>query len=168
MLRTMSWSAKFGSFIDQLQSFSESTGRTNQKYKITYTADKSIIHYYEKTKTFDSFFEINKCGHETMNFEQNWSKCWLIWMKRVRKLKLKQKLKEKLEQGLKQELDLTHELKIHFILLMWISDADRKFLNKKYLKKLIFFLLIQVYSLYAANVDYDRLVAKYNIFRIFK
>ena len=32
----------------------------------------------------------------------------------------------------------------------------------------IFFLLIQVYNLYAVNVDYDRLVAKYNIFRIFE
>ena len=54
-------------------------------------------------------------------------------MKRVRKLELKQKLKQKL----KQELDLTHKLKYYFILLIWISDADRKFLNKKYLKKLI-------------------------------
>ena len=137
MLRTMSWSAKFESFIDQLQSFSKSTDRINQKYEITYTADKNIIHYYEETKTFDWFFEINKCGHKTMNFERNWSKCWSIWMKRIRKLKLKQKLKQKLRQELEQKLKLTHELKIHFILLMWISDTDRKFLNKKYLKNLI-------------------------------
>ena len=58
-------------------------------------------------------------------------------MKRVRKLKLKQKLKKKLKKKLKQRLDLTQELKFYFILLIWISDADRKFLNKKYLKKLI-------------------------------
>ena len=50
-------------------------------------------------------------------------------MKRVKELELKQKLK--------QELKLTHELKIHFILLILISDVDRKFLNKRYLKKLI-------------------------------
>ena len=31
-----------------------------------------------------------------------------------------------------------------------------------------FFFLIQVYSLYAVNVGYDRLVAKYNVFRIFE
>ena len=48
----MSWNAKFESFIDQLQSFSKLASRINQKYKIIHTADKSIIYYYEKIKTF--------------------------------------------------------------------------------------------------------------------
>ena len=129
----MSWSAKFESFIDQLQSFLKSTSYINKKYEITHTVDKSIIHYYEKTKTFDWFFKINKRSHETMNVEKNWSKYESIWMKRIRELKLKLKLKQKL----KQKLKLTHELKIHFILLIWMSDANRKFLNKRYWKKLI-------------------------------
>ena len=54
-------------------------------------------------------------------------------MKRVRELKLKLKLKLKLEL----DLELKHELKTHFILLIRISDVDQKFLNTKYLKKLI-------------------------------
>ena len=131
MLRTMSWSAKFELFVDQLQSFLKSTDRINWKYEITHTADKSIIYYYEETKTFDWFFKINKCSHETMNFERNWSKCESIWTERVRGLRLE------LELELKLELDLMHELIIYFILLMWISDVDQKFLNKKSLKKLI-------------------------------
>ena len=32
---------------------------------------------------------------------------------------------------------------------------------------IIFFLLIQVYSLYAVNINYDRLIAKYNKFSHF-
>ena len=39
-------------------------------------------------------------------------------MRRVRGLELEQKLEQKLGQGLGQELELTHELKIHFILLI--------------------------------------------------
>ena len=66
-----------------------------------------------------------------MNFEKNWSKCELIWMKRVENLKLILTLK------LKLKLNLMHKLIIHFILLIWICDVDQKFLNKKYLKKLI-------------------------------
>ena len=60
-------------------------------------------------------------------------------MKGVRELKLKLKLKLKLELELKLELKLKlkHELRIHFILLIQISDIDQKFLNTKYLKKLI-------------------------------
>ena len=52
-------------------------------------------------------------------------------------LKLKLKLKLELELKLKLKLKLRHELKIYFILLIRISDVDQKFLNTKYLKKLI-------------------------------
>ena len=140
MLWTMLWSAKSGSFIDQLQSFSKSASHTNQKYEITYTVDQSFIHYYEKIKTFNWFLKINKCGHETMNFEWNWSKRWSIWMKRVRELE------QELKQTLKLKLNLIHELKIHFILVIWISDADQKFLNKRYLKELI--LMTENWNMY--------------------
>ena len=60
-------------------------------------------------------------------------------MKEVKglELRLKLKLKLKLKLELKLELQLKHKLKIHFILLTRISDVDQKFLNTRYLKKLI-------------------------------
>ena len=53
------------------------------------------------------------------------------------KLKLKLKLKLELELGLELKLKLRHELRIHFILLIRASDVDQKFLNTRYLEKLI-------------------------------
>ena len=99
-----------------MQSFLRWVSYTNQKYEITHTADKSIIHYYKKTITFDWFFEINKCGHKKIDFGWSWSKWWSIWIGEV---------------GGLTRVD-------NFILLIWISDVDKKFMNKRYLKKLIF------------------------------